>query len=90
MGAVLTITKTLGVIDVTILTKDSTTAALLDVRAVAQLLGCSTRHVIRLADNGAMPKGLKVGALRRWRKAELTSWLENGAPAVQNKKGGAR
>ena len=28
-------------------------------------LGCSWRHVLRLADRGAMPWGLKLGSLRR-------------------------
>ena len=39
--------------------------ALLDVRAVAQLLDCSTRHVYRLADNGGMPPPVRLGALVR-------------------------
>ena len=71
-------------------TKESTAAALLDVRAVAQLLACSQRHVLRQADAGKMPLGLKIGALRRWRRAELLEWLERGCPAVRAMKGGAR
>lgn len=52
---------------------------LLDVQAVAALLGgCSTRHVYRLADSGHMPRPIKLGALVRWRRAELMSWLEGG------------
>jgi predicted DNA-binding transcriptional regulator AlpA len=31
-------------------------AALLGVREVAALLGCSTRHVYRMADAGRMPR----------------------------------
>ena len=56
-------------------------AELLDVQAVAALLGCSSRHVYRLADAGKMPKPLKLGALVRWRRTELISWLDAGCPA---------
>ena len=39
-------------------------AELLDVRAVAELLGgCSTRHVFRLADAGRMPRPIRLGSL---------------------------
>ena len=51
-------------------------AELLDVRAVASLLGgCSTRHVIRLSDAGRMPPAVKLGSLLRWRRAELEAWI---------------
>ncbi len=54
-------------------------AELLDVKAVALLLGgCSTRHVYRLADAGQMPRPIRLGSLVRWRRAELMSWLEGG------------
>ena len=56
-------------------------AELLDVKAVATLLGgCSTRHVYRLADAGQMPKPIKLGSLVRWRRRELLAWLEAGCP----------
>lgn len=41
--------------------------ALLDVQAVAELLGCSTRHVYRLSDAGLSPHPVKLGSLARWR-----------------------
>jgi excisionase family DNA binding protein len=53
-------------------------AQLLDVQAVAQLLNCSTRHVYRLADAGRMPAPVKLGALVRWRRQDLASWLAGG------------
>jgi len=57
-------------------------AELLDVHAVAALLGgCSIRHVTRLADAGRMPKPIKLGALVRWRRDELAAWLKAGCPA---------
>jgi len=61
-------------------------AALLDVRAVAALLDCSQRHIYRLADAGRMPSPIKLGALIRWRRAELQDWLDAGCPSCS--KGG--
>jgi excisionase family DNA binding protein len=59
-------------------------AELLDVRAVAVLLGgCSTRHVHRLADAGRMPRPIKLGTLVRWRRAELEAWIGAGCPSQQ-------
>ena len=56
---------------------------LLDVRAVAHLLGgCSIRHVIRLADASRMPKPVKLGTLVRWRKAEVLAWISAGCPPL--------
>jgi excisionase family DNA binding protein len=57
--------------------------ALLDVRAVAKMLGCSPRHVYRLSDAGKMPAGLKLGALVRWRATEIEQWVGAGCPAVR-------
>ncbi len=66
-------------------------AELLDVEAVAALLGgCSTRHVYRLADAGRMPRPVKLGALVRWRRAELADWLAAGCPPVRSLRGTAR
>jgi excisionase family DNA binding protein len=53
-------------------------AQLLDVRAVAALLDCSTRHVYRLADAGRMPAPVRLGALVRWRRQDLDAWLAAG------------
>jgi excisionase family DNA binding protein len=64
--------------------------ALLDVRAVAALLDCSTRHVYRLADAERMPKPLKLGTLLRWRRADLDAWLADGCPAVRESEVGGR
>lgn len=59
-------------------------AELLDVKAVALVLGgCSTRHVYRLADAGRMPRPIKLGALIRWRRAELEAWIGAGCPSQQ-------
>lgn len=57
-------------------------AKLLDVRAVAELLGCSARHVYRLADAGQMPSPVKLGALVRWSRSSIMEWIESGCPRI--------
>lgn len=58
----------------------TTTAELWDVRRVAARLGCSWRHVLRMADRGDMPPGLKLGALRRWDASQVERWIADGCP----------
>lgn len=65
-------------------------AALLDVRTVAAMLDCSACHVYRLADAGRMPRPVKLGALVRWRREEISDWLAAGCQAVRVVKGGRR
>ena len=55
---------------------------LLDVGQVAKLLGCSTRHVYRLADGGRMPRPVKLGALNRWSLAGIEEWISDGCKPV--------
>jgi excisionase family DNA binding protein len=63
-------------------------AQLLDVQAVAEMLGCSTRHVYRLSDSGRMPAPVKLGALRRWSFVAIREWIDGGCKAVRQVKGG--
>jgi len=56
-------------------------AALLNVHQVAELLGCSVRHVYRLAETGRMPKPAKLGALVRWPQRAIESWVADGCPS---------
>ena len=51
---------------------------LLDAKEVGARLGCSWRHVLRLADRGAMPPGVKLGVLRRWDADQLEQWIAGG------------
>jgi excisionase family DNA binding protein len=51
---------------------------------VAELLGCSWRHILRMADRGDMPWGVKVGHLRRWDVAEIEKWIEGSCKPVRN------
>jgi len=63
-------------------------AALLDVRAVAALLGCSTRHVYRLSDAGHMPAPVRLGALVRWSRASTEAWIAAGCPPCRTTRRG--
>lgn len=64
----------------------SVSAQLLDVRAVALRLACSTRHVYRLADGGAMPAPIRLGASVRWSSNDLESWINGGCHPVKRAK----
>jgi excisionase family DNA binding protein len=73
-----------------VLSPADASAKLLDVRAVAEMLDCSQRHVYRLSDAGRMPAPIKLGALVRWNRAAVESWIDQGAPSVRNLKGAGR
>jgi excisionase family DNA binding protein len=51
---------------------------LADAREVARLLGCSWRTVLRLADAGLFPWGVKLGSLRRWDLREVEDFIAAG------------
>ncbi len=74
----------------TLLSPANASAKLLDVAAVAEMLGCSQRHVYRLSDAGRMPTPVKLGALVRWNRAAVESWIDAGCPSVRNLKGAGR
>jgi excisionase family DNA binding protein len=57
---------------------------LLTVRQVAARLGCSPRHVNRLADTSLMPAPVRLGTLVRWRAAEIESWIAGGCRPVRS------
>lgn len=57
--------------------------ALLDVQGVAALLGCSPRHVYRLADAGRMPNAVKLGSLSRWSSDAIAEWIAGGCKPVR-------
>jgi excisionase family DNA binding protein len=63
---------------------------LLDVAAVAELLGCSQRHIYRLSDSGRMPAPLRLGSLVRWSAAAIYAWIDAGCPSVRTKKGASQ
>ena len=61
-------------------TAQATEPALIDVKAVAALLGCSTRHVTRLEEAKQMPPSIKLGRLSRWNRTAIEEWIAAGAP----------
>ncbi len=66
-------------------------ATLVDIRAVADTLHCSTRHVSRMCDAGKMPPPVRLGALVRWRASDIGEWVAKGCPSCRltNPKKGA-
>jgi excisionase family DNA binding protein len=59
-------------------------SAMLDVRAVAVLLGCSPRHVYRLSDTGRIPAPTRLGGLVRWNRAAVEAWIDAGCPDLRD------
>ena len=57
------------------------TGLLIDVKTTAKLLNVSERMVYRLADQKAAPTPIKLGALVRWRLAEIIEWIDSGCPS---------
>ncbi len=53
---------------------------LIDVKTTANLLSVSERMVYRLADQKAAPTPIRLGALVRWRLAEIIEWIDDGCP----------
>jgi predicted DNA-binding transcriptional regulator AlpA len=56
---------------------------LIDAKGVGQMLGCSWRHVLRLADEGLLPWGVKLGRLRRWDLSEIEQFIAAGCKPVR-------
>lgn len=56
----------------------SPTCRYIDAKAVGRMFGCSWRHILRLADAGKFPWGVKLGSLRRWDVEELEEFAANG------------
>ena len=54
-----------------------------DVRAVAEKLDCSPRHVYRMADAGRMPSPLRLASLVRWDLEEIDRWIADGCPSTR-------
>ena len=73
-----------------VLTPAEPSAKLLDVQAVAEMLGCSTRHIYRLSDSGRMPKSVKLGSLVRWSAAAIREWIDQGCPSQRSRKVASR
>jgi len=61
------------------------TAKLLDMRTVADIFGCSPRHIYRITDAGRIPAPVKLGALVRWPRAAIEEWIAAGCPACRQR-----
>ena len=61
-----------------------------DVRAVAEKLDCSPRHIYRMADAGRMPAPIRLASLVRWDLEEIDRWIAGGCPSVRQMKGAGR
>ena len=49
------------------------------------------RSVLRNADRGTMPWGMKIGGLRRWDLDEIEAWIASGCKPIRKvSKGGVR
>jgi excisionase family DNA binding protein len=73
-----------------VLSPADASAKLLDVQAVAEMLGCSQRHVYRLSDAGRMPSPVRLGSLVRWSASSIREWINQGCPTVRQVKGASR
>lgn len=49
---------------------------MMDARKVASLLGISLRTLDTLVARGEAPAFIRIGQVRRWRMAEITTWIE--------------
>ncbi len=63
---------------------------LLDVNAVAALLGASSRTVRRLVDWGRMPRPISLGRMVRWQRSVIEEWIREGCPRVERRGIGRR
>ena len=50
---------------------------LVDAVEIAGYLGCSPKHVRRLAERGQLPKPVKIGRLCLWPREAIERWLES-------------
>ncbi len=71
------------------LVTDQSTRRLIDAKETGRKLGCSWRTVLRLADAGKIPFGVKLGALRRWDAAELDAFIAGGCKPPKSARGRA-
>jgi excisionase family DNA binding protein len=65
------------------LVKPVSSPHLLNVQAVAEMLGCSPRHVLRLVEADALPRPVRLGALVRWQRSAIEKWIDNGCRATE-------
>ena len=65
---------------------------LIDVKVVALKYDADPRSIVRWADGGIIPYGIKLSALRKWDADEIDAHIAAGCPRVRplKSKGGGR
>ena len=53
---------------------------LIDIRKLAVLLNRSVASQERDQSAGRLPKPVRLGGSRQWRRAEIVAWVEAGCP----------
>jgi excisionase family DNA binding protein len=56
--------------------------SMLTAEEIARLVNCSPRTVHRLADEGVIPRPVRIGGMLRWRRPDIEGWIERGCPKV--------
>lgn len=59
----------------------------------ARFIGVSPSHFYALQKTGRLPLPVRLGRCVRWRRAELSAWMDAGCPALERwnvMKGGIR
>lgn len=79
--------RAMDTVDLSASTSERPAHPLLDTKAVGQLLGCSWQTVLRLADSGKIPWGVKLGALRPWDAAQIQTLIAEGCKPPTRKGG---
>jgi excisionase family DNA binding protein len=64
------------------MTATAKTPELLTIKQLAERLQLSTRTIYRLAQEGTLPKPVKIGRANRWRREVLDDWLAEDCPRV--------
>ena len=47
---------------------------------LADLLGCSPRHIWTMDSSGRIPRSIRFGKLVRWSRFEIVEWIMAGCP----------
>ena len=61
---------------------------MLTTEGLARALNCSPRSIRRLADQGSVPRPVKIGGLLRWPREAVERWIADGCPAVTTRRRG--
>jgi excisionase family DNA binding protein len=64
--------------------------AMLDIDALAEVLGVSSRHVRRQVDAGKFPQPVRLGGCVRWPRAAVEAWIAAGCPNCRKRPGVTR